>query len=181
MPFFDLLAFTEWHPVYWTWSFASEVTEPTPLSSGSCIWGFWISNCNSMTWPAMDLTNSHPVHAQEEQIQHYEDHLQTEEEGGNSSNAARTFRWPMTARLAISVNSSSFCWGDLIHIFFVLLLPEPQQMPNPLLPWLLSSGFLLVFFSHRTKPKGFTGDSGNCRGFLVQCGLHFELQTSPSL
>lgn len=28
------------------------------------------------------------------------------------------------------------------------------------------------------KPEEFSGDSGDCKVFLVQCGLHFELQAA---
>lgn len=31
---------------------------------------------------------------------------------------------------------------------------------------------------HLAKPEWFLGASGKCRAFLVQCGLHFELQAS---
>lgn len=31
---------------------------------------------------------------------------------------------------------------------------------------------------HLAKPEWFSGASGKCRAFLVQCGLHFELQAS---
>ena len=30
---------------------------------------------------------------------------------------------------------------------------------------------------HLSHPEKFSGESGNCRAFLVQCGLHFEMQT----
>lgn len=31
---------------------------------------------------------------------------------------------------------------------------------------------------HLANPEWFSGASGKCRAFLVQCGLHFELQAS---
>ena len=42
------------------------------------------------------------------------------------------------------------------------LLPTPVTYVKPL---------------HLSLPERFSGESGDCRSFLVQCGLHFELQT----
>nr|XP_010792517.1 PREDICTED: uncharacterized protein LOC104965258 [Notothenia coriiceps] len=44
--------------------------------------------------------------------------------------------------------------------------PTPVQSPNPNLS------------PHLSRPEGFSGDSGDCRAFLAQCGLHFELQAA---
>lgn len=31
---------------------------------------------------------------------------------------------------------------------------------------------------HLSKPANFSGDSGDCTAFLIQCGLHFKLQAA---
>ena len=49
-----------------------------------------------------------------------------------------------------------------------VLIPAPQPAPP------LAS----VPAPHLSSPARFSGDSGSCRSFLVQCGLHFELQAS---
>lgn len=45
--------------------------------------------------------------------------------------------------------------------------PVPATVPTP-----------LPSFPHLSRPERFSGDSDNCCAFLVQCGLHFELQAS---
>jgi len=45
--------------------------------------------------------------------------------------------------------------------------PVPVTMPTP-----------LPSVPHLSRPERFSGDSDNCCAFLVQCGLHFELQAS---
>ena len=42
--------------------------------------------------------------------------------------------------------------------------PSPTTIPTPVL--------------HLSKPARFSGDSESCRSFLVQCGLHFEMQAA---
>lgn len=46
--------------------------------------------------------------------------------------------------------------------------PAPASAPAP--------AFTGISSPHLAHPEHFTGDSGDCRAFLVQCGLHFELQ-----
>lgn len=46
--------------------------------------------------------------------------------------------------------------------------PPPAAMPLP----------PSAPFPHLSKPDKFSGDSGDCQAFLVQCGLHFELQAA---
>lgn len=46
--------------------------------------------------------------------------------------------------------------------------PPPAAMPLP----------PSAPFPHLSKPEKFSGVSGDCQAFLVQCGLHFELQAA---
>lgn len=69
---------------------------------------------------------------------------------------------------------------------FVSLPPAPVSAPSrdPVPVFDSRSGSFVCsspyFRSSSTtpSPEWFSGDSGNCRPFLVQCGLHFELQAS---
>ncbi|XP_010792537.1 mediator of DNA damage checkpoint protein 1-like [Notothenia coriiceps] len=63
-------------------------------------------------------------------------------------------------------------WLDYVssNITFYLSIdrvdPTPVQSPTPTLS------------PHLSRPERFSGDSGDCRAFLAQCGLHFELQAA---
>lgn len=57
--------------------------------------------------------------------------------------------------------------------------PEsPAPPPFPLAPTVTSDPALVPTALHLSRPEQFSGDSGDCRVFLDQCGLHFELQAA---
>lgn len=53
-----------------------------------------------------------------------------------------------------------------------LLAPTPPPAPPPDLVSISTPTL------HLSKPTRFSGDSENCHSFLVQCGLHFEMQAA---
>ena len=58
--------------------------------------------------------------------------------------------------------------------------PAPSTAPAPgAASVLLPSPVTYVRPLHLSHPEKFSGESGDCRSFLVQCGFHFELQ-APS-
>ena len=55
--------------------------------------------------------------------------------------------------------------------------PAPSTAPAPgAASALLPTPVTYVKPLHLSHPEKFSGESGDCRSFLVQCGLHFELQ-----
>ena len=56
--------------------------------------------------------------------------------------------------------------------------PEPERVsPVPAPVGVTATQTPLT---HIANPEPFSGDSGNCKPFLVQCELHFELRRSRS-
>ena len=51
---------------------------------------------------------------------------------------------------------------------------KPDGVGSPV-PAPVGSTAMQAPMTHIANPKPFSGDSGNCKPFLVQCKLHFEL------
>ena len=51
-------------------------------------------------------------------------------------------------------------------------VPTPEHVPEPAIPVQPSTRPV----PHLSQPTRFTGDSGDCKTFLTQCQIHFELQ-----
>uniref|UniRef100_A0A8D0D940 DUF4939 domain-containing protein n=1 Tax=Sander lucioperca TaxID=283035 RepID=A0A8D0D940_SANLU len=83
----------------------------------------------------------------------------------------------------------------LVHVLFVFLfyfvnsLDLPAVSVSEISPAAVvtsassgggSSGVTVPFspFPHLARPERFSGESGDCRSFLTQCEIHFELQAA---
>ncbi|GLD74543.1 uncharacterized protein AKAME5_002587400 [Lates japonicus] len=81
----------------------------------------------------------------------------------------------ITSRTERQMASFSEQMSQLAQQIQQLLPVCPSRNPEPAAalstPTPPPSGFAFL-----TPPERFSGDSGDCRPFLTQCGLHFELQ-----